>query len=198
MNYRGSAGYGKKWREASYRDWGGLPYSDTIDGLKWAIENKHGDPNRVCVVGGSFGGYLALAAATRDSPLLKCVVSVAGVSDLRELKSDSGFFSNHLIVRDMIGSDAEKLKADSPRTRAADINVPVFLIHGADDWTVEADQSEMMARAMTAAGKPYKMLIIPGTDHYFQNPGPQKQLFGAISDFLKQYLALPATTTAAN
>jgi dipeptidyl aminopeptidase/acylaminoacyl peptidase len=198
MNYRGSAGYGRKWRDASYRDWGGLPYSDTIDGLKWAIENKHGDPRRVCVVGGSFGGYLALAAATRDSPLLKCVVSVAGVSDLRELKSDSGFFSNHLIVRDMIGNDAEKLKADSPRMRAAGIDVPVLLIHGADDWTVEADQSEMMAKAMTAAGKPYKMLIIPGTDHYFQNPGPQRQLFGAISDFLKQYLAGPATTTVAN
>jgi dipeptidyl aminopeptidase/acylaminoacyl peptidase len=196
MNYRGSAGYGKKWREASYRDWGGLPYSDTIDGLKWAIENKHGDPKRVCVVGGSFGGYLALAAATRDSALLKCVVSVAGVSDLRELKSDSNFFANHRIVHDMIGNDPEKLKADSPRTNVAGINVPVLMIHGAEDFTVEPDQSEMMAKAMTAAGKPYKMLIIPGTDHYFQTPGPQRQLFSSISDFLKQYLApLPPSTT---
>ena len=96
MNYRGSGGYGKKWRDASLADWGGLPYSDTIDGLNWAIEQKHGDPARVCVVGGSFGGYLALAAAVRDSAKLKCVVSVAGVSDLRELKSDSNFFTNHL------------------------------------------------------------------------------------------------------
>jgi len=198
MNYRGSAGYGKKWREASYRDWGGLPYSDTIDGLKWAVENKHGDPKRVCVVGGSFGGYLALAAAARDSALLKCVVSVAGVSDLRELKSDSNFFTNARIVKDMIGSDPEKLKADSPRVNAGGINVPVLLIHGADDWTVEADQSQMMAKAMTTAGKPYKMLIIPDTDHYFQAPGPQRQLFSAISDFLKQYLAPVPTTTAAN
>ncbi len=47
MNYRGSDGYGKKWRDASLQDWGGLPYADTIDGLKWAIDNKHGDPNRV-------------------------------------------------------------------------------------------------------------------------------------------------------
>ena len=93
-----------------YKDWGGLPYSDTIDGLKWAVAQKHADPARICVVGGSFGGYLALTAAVRDSPLLKCVVSVAGVSDLRELKSDSNFFSNSLVVKDMIGSDPEKLQ----------------------------------------------------------------------------------------
>lgn len=188
MNYRGSAGYGKKWREASYRDWAGLPYSDTIDGLKWALDNKKGDPKRVCVVGGSFGGYIALEAATRDSALLKCIVSVAGVSDLRELKSDAGFFSNYRVVADMIGKDPEKLKEDSPRMHAAAINVPVLMVHGSDDWTVEVDQSQIMGKAMDAAGKPYKLVIIPATDHYFRNPGPQRELFSTISDFLKQHL----------
>ncbi|HTU64937.1 MAG TPA: alpha/beta fold hydrolase [Steroidobacteraceae bacterium] len=189
MNYRGSAGYGTKWRDASYRDWGGLPYTDTIDGLKWALETKIGDPKRVCVVGGSFGGYLALAAATHDSPLLRCVVSVAGVSDLRELKNDSNFFANHRVVHDMIGDDPEKLKAQSPRMLAASIGVPVLLLHGADDWTVEVDQSHLMAKAMDAAGKPYEMVVIPDTDHYFQNPGPQRQLFATMSEFLGKHLA---------
>ena len=177
MNYRGSGGYGKKWREASLKDWAGLPYSDTLDGLKWAVEQKHGDPARVCVVGGSFGGYLALSAAVRDSALLKCVVSVAGVSDLRELKSDSDFFTSYMIVREMIGSDSEKLKADSPRLHAGGIGVPVLLVHGTDDWTVELDQSELMARAMQAANKPYKLVMIENTDHYFQNQAPQRRSF---------------------
>ena len=198
MNYRGSAGYGKKWREASYKDWGGLPYTDTIDGLKWAVAQKHGDPARVCVVGGSFGGYLSLAAATRDSSLLKCVVSVAGVSDLRELKNDSNFFGGSLVVKDMIGSDPEKLKADSPRLHAAGINVPVLLIHGREDYTVEPDQSEFMARAMDAAGKPYKMLMMEDTDHYFTTQAQQRQLFTAITEFMRPLLSVaPAAQAAA-
>jgi dipeptidyl aminopeptidase/acylaminoacyl peptidase len=188
MNYRGSGGYGKEWRDASLKNWGGLPYSDTIDGLTWAIEQKHGDPKRVCVVGGSFGGYLALTAAVRDSDKLRCVVSVAGVSDLRELKSDSNFFANHRIVREMIGSDPEKLKVDSPRLHAANVKVPVLLVHGNDDWTVEVDQSEMMAKALADAGKPYKLVIIKDTDHYFQTQAAQRQLFTPIAQFLHEQL----------
>ncbi len=197
MNYRGSAGYGKKWREASYKDWGGLPYSDTIDGLKWAVAQKHADPARVCVVGGSFGGYLALSAAVHDSPLLKCAVSVAGVSDLRELKSDSAFFSSWLVVEDMIGNDPAKLAAQSPRLHAAEIKVPVLLLHGVEDYTVEPDQSEFMAKAMAAAGRPYKMVMMPDTDHYFTTQAQQRQLFTEITDFVRPLLTLPATTVTA-
>jgi acetyl esterase/lipase len=187
MNYRGSAGYGKEWREASLQDWGGLPYTDTIDGLKWAVENKHGDPARVCVVGGSFGGYLALAAAVRDSKLLRCAISVAGVSDLRELKSDAVFFSTTKLMNWQIGKDPEKLKAQSPRLHASDISVPVLLIHGVDDWTVEIDQSELMAKAMDSANKPYKFIKID-TDHYFRGHAAQRELFTPISEFLKEQL----------
>ncbi len=189
MNYRGSGGYGKQWREASYKNWGGLPYSDTIDGLKWAVEQKHGDPARVCVVGGSFGGYLALSAATRDSAMLKCVVSVAGVSDLRELKNDSNFFSNSLVVKDMLGNDPIKLAAHSPRLHAANVAVPMLLIHGVEDYTVEPDQSEFMAKAMAAANKPYKMLMMEDTDHYFTTQAQQRELFTAITDFMRPLLA---------
>jgi dipeptidyl aminopeptidase/acylaminoacyl peptidase len=188
MNYRGSGGYGKKWRDASLQDWGGLPYSDTIDGLAWAIAQKHGDPKRVCVVGGSFGGYLALVAGMRDSARLKCVVSVAGVSDLRELKSDSNFFSNHLLVKEMIGKDPAKLAADSPRLHAASFSVPVLLVHGVDDWTVEVDQSELMAKALQDAHKPYKLVTIKGVDHYFHTQDSQRQLFAPISEFLGEQL----------
>jgi len=191
MNYRGSDGYGNAWRDASFQDWGGLPYTDTMDGLKWAIEQKHADPTRVCVVGGSFGGYLALAAAVRDSASLKCVVSVAGVSDLRELRTDSNFFQGSKVVKEQIGHDPEKLKADSPRLHADKISVPVLLVHGAEDYTVEPDHSQLMARALQTAGKSYKLVVIDGTDHYFQNQPDQRQLFTAITEFLKPLLAAP-------
>ena len=188
MNYRGSYGYGKKWRDASLQDWGGLPYTDTLDGLDWAIANKLGDPARVCVVGGSFGGYLALASGMRDSAKLKCVVAVAGVSDLRELKSDVNFFANGRVANEMIGKDTTKLKNDSPRLHADRFNVPVLLVHGTEDWTVEVDQSEFMAKALEEAHKPYKLVLIPDTDHFFQNQAPQRALFTNITEFLQQHL----------
>jgi len=189
MNYRGSGGYGTKWREASYKDFGGLPYSDTIDGLKWAVEQKIADPARVCMMGGSFGGYLSLLAATRDSAKLKCVVSVAGVSDLRELRNDSNFFGNSLVMKDLIGNDPEKLKADSPRLHAANVSVPVLLVHGVEDYTAEPDQSEFMAKALAAANKPYKMVMMEDTDHYFTTQAQQRELFTAITDFMRPLLA---------
>lgn len=196
MNYRGSAGYGRKWRDASYKDFGGLPYSDTIDGLKWAVAQKHADPARVCMMGGSFGGYLSLLAAVRDSPLLKCVVSVAGVSDLSELKNDWGFLGHSHTMEDLVGKDAVKLRAQSPRFHAADIAVPVLLIHGVEDFTAEPDQSEFMARALAAANKPYKLILMPDTDHYFRTQAQQRELFAAITDFTRPLLTLPAATVS--
>jgi dienelactone hydrolase len=190
MNFRGSGGYGKKWREASYKDFGGLPYSDTIDGLKWAVAQKYADPARICVMGGSFGGYLSLLAAVRDSPLLKCVVSVAGVSDLSELKNDSSFFGSQLVYEDLIGKDPVKLKAQSPRFHAANAAVPVLLIHGVEDYTAEPDQSEFMAKALAAANKPYKLVLMPDTDHYFRTQAQQRQLFTEITDFVRPLLTL--------
>jgi acetyl esterase/lipase len=190
MNFRGSGGYGKKWREASYKDFGGLPYSATIDGLKWAVAQKYADPARICVMGGSFGGYLSLLAAVRDSPLLKCVVSVAGVSDLSELKNDSSFFGSQLVYEDLIGKDPVKLKAQSPRFHAANAAVPVLLIHGVEDYTAEPDQSEFMAKALAAANKPYKLVLMPDTDHYFRTQAQQRQLFTEITDFVRPLLTL--------
>lgn len=140
-----------------------------IDSLRWALEQKHADPARVCVVGGSFGGYLALSAAVRDSALLKCVVSIAGVSDLRELKSDAGFFSHYKVVGEMIGKDRGKLKEYSPRLHANQVKAPVLLIHGTEDCIVEPDQTKLMADALRAADKPFEQVLIEDTDHYFVN-----------------------------
>ena len=66
--------------------------------------------------------------------------------------------------------------------------MPVLLVHGVDDWTVEVDQSQFMAKAMQEANKPYKLVLIQDTDHYFQTQDAQRQLFSAISEFLQVQL----------
>src|SRR5262249_27785319 len=83
-NYRGSGGYGKAWEEAGRRQWGGLMQTDVEDGVAALARAGMADPARTCIVGGSYGGYAALAGATLTPDRYRCAVSVAGVSDLVE------------------------------------------------------------------------------------------------------------------
>jgi hypothetical protein len=85
MNFRGSSGYGDDWFYAAHQDWGGLTYDDVVDGARWAIQRGIADPKRVGIVGWSFGGYIALLGAQRNSDLFRCSVDIAGVSDLNLL-----------------------------------------------------------------------------------------------------------------
>ncbi|HTE41514.1 MAG TPA: prolyl oligopeptidase family serine peptidase, partial [Steroidobacteraceae bacterium] len=82
MNYRGSSGYGKEWRNAGKDDWSGVVYSDMTDAARWAVAEGIADPQRVCAIGRGFGAYAALLGATRDADLYKCVASIGGFSDL--------------------------------------------------------------------------------------------------------------------
>jgi dipeptidyl aminopeptidase/acylaminoacyl peptidase len=82
MNFRGSSGYGDDWFFAAHQDWGGLTYDDVTDGARWAIQQGIADPKRICIVGWSFGGYLALLGAQRNPDLFRCSVDIAGPSDL--------------------------------------------------------------------------------------------------------------------
>jgi len=188
MEFRGSSGYGTQWFEAGFRDWGGVPYDDVIDATRWALAQGHGDPARTCIVGGSYGGYMALLAATRNDGLYKCAVSIAGVSDLIELRNDERFFQNWQIANADLAPDAKKLKADSPRNHADGVNIPVLLIHGAHDYTVEVDHTTMMDAALKRAGKAHETVIIKDTDHYFREDPARRALFGALGRFLDAQL----------
>jgi dipeptidyl aminopeptidase/acylaminoacyl peptidase len=188
MEFRGSTGYGTKWFEAGFRDWGGLPYDDVIDATRWALAQGHGDPARTCIVGGSFGGYMALLAATRNDGLFRCAVSIAGVSDLIELRRDQWNFRNAELAIAGLASDTAKLKADSPRNHADGVDIPVLLIHGDDDYTVEVDHTTMMATALRRAGKEHEVLIIKDTDHYFREDSARRALFGTLGRFLDAQL----------
>ena len=124
-NYRGSSGYGHRFTEAGLHQWGLKMQDDISDGVKKMIADGIADPKRVCIVGGSYGGYAALAGATFSSDLYACAVSVAGVSDLprmlqheRRLEGRDSHRMSFWISR--IGSptdDSEQLRATSPAQR---------------------------------------------------------------------------------
>jgi dienelactone hydrolase len=189
VEFRGSSGYGHAWLRAGFRDWGGLPYDDVIDGTKWALSQGYADASRVCIVGGSYGGYLAELAATRNqNHVFRCAVSVAGVSDIAELRRDRRFFSRWQIANASVESDARKMHEQSPRLHAADVNVPVLLIHGRRDYTVEVDHTTMMDNALKKSGKPHEVVLIEEADHYFQEDTQQRQLLESLGAFLAREL----------
>lgn len=191
MNFRGSSGYGAKWLRDAHQDWGGLTYSDITDGARWAIAQGIADPNRVCILGWSFGGYAALLGAVRNSDLYRCSVSIAGVSDLRELLFDEKNFANSAIAALQIGTDSDKLKNDSPRLHAAEINIPVLLIHGDRDFQVYPHHSSDMAKALKRAGKKYQYVEIDGGTHQLWREVERITLLQSVEKFLAENLGAP-------
>jgi dipeptidyl aminopeptidase/acylaminoacyl peptidase len=190
MNFRGSAGYGEKWFYDAHQDWGGLTYSDIVDAAHWAVKEGIADPSHMCIVGWSFGGYAALLGATRNGDLFRCAVSIAGVSDLKLLETQASFFIGGKIAREQIGTNSAKLEADSPRNHAADVAVPVLMIHGDNDAQVNVDQSEAMDRALTRAKKAHEYILIEGADHQMSRESDRTTLLTAIERFLATHLAV--------
>ena len=85
MNFRGSWGYGINFSKAGFRQWGGTMQDDVTDAVNYIIDKGVADPDRICIVGGSYGGYSALAGAAFTPDLYKCAVSYSGVSDLSRM-----------------------------------------------------------------------------------------------------------------
>lgn len=192
MNFRGSSGYGDAWYGEAHQDWGGLTYHDITDATRWAIERGIADPKRVCIVGWSFGGYAALLSAARNNDLYRCSASIAGVSDLRDLLRNARRYHSRAFVNEQIGTDKEKLRLDSPVLHAAEINMPVFLIHGDHDWQVDVGHSRDMASALKKAGKVHQAIYLKDASHQLHRRSDRVVLLTELEKFLAQHLG-PAT-----
>lgn len=171
-NFRGSGGYGRAFAEAGRRRWGDRMQEDVEDAVAQVIATGRVEPGRVAICGASYGGYAALMGAVRRPELYRCAVSIAGVSDLPEMlsyeKEDGDDSPVYRYWVDTIGDpskDALRLKAASPRHRAAEVKAPILLIHGKDDDIVPFRQSRLMASALRSAGKPVEHVELDDTAH---------------------------------
>ena len=199
MNFRGSSGYGDDWFFAAHQDWGGLTYDDVVDGARWAIQQGITDPERVCIVGWSFGGYLALLGAQRNPELFHCAVDIAGVSDLPMLIDEGHhWMAGEDYRKRQLGTDLEKLKRDSPRLHVADFKVPLLMLHGKRDYQVPFEQSDTMDSALKRAGKPHRFAVVPNADHQFSDVKDRATLLREIEAFLSEHLPAATAATAAS
>ncbi|MBU6299567.1 MAG: S9 family peptidase [Alphaproteobacteria bacterium] len=195
-NYRGSKGYGMKFTDAGLHQWGLKMQDDITDGVKKLIADGIADPKRICIVGGSYGGYAALAGAIFTPDLYACAVSYAGVSDLpkilatteNEHRAYSKAMSFWISRIGNTDADLPRLKATSPALHADQDKCPILLMHGADDWTVRIDQSEEMYDALTRAGKNATFLRFEGTDHYLETADARIQMLTETEKFLAKYI----------
>jgi len=196
MAFRGSSGYGDAWYGAAHQDWGGLTYDDVVDGAKWAIERRVADPRRIAIVGWSFGGYVALLGAARDSDLFRCAVSIAGVSDLGRLLAFASNYTNYRISREQIGTEREVLRDNSPRRLVDGVRAPILMFHGTLDVQVPVNQSRLMSAALERAGKAHELVEYEDESHQMDHGGNRTDMLKRIEAFLARHLG-DATAPAA-
>ncbi|HEX6638896.1 MAG TPA: S9 family peptidase [Steroidobacteraceae bacterium] len=189
VNFRGSVGYGRAWYEAGLRKWGSVMVDDINASTHWAIDQGYADPARICIVGWSFGGYAALMAGIHERTLYKCVGSIAGVADLKELRRQEWRFYGGAAAADaIIGSDLDDLAEASPLKSTRQILAPVLLVHGTSDIAVDVDQSRRMANALERVDRLEELVLIDGGDHSLSRSAWRKTLYEKLDGFLRKYL----------
>ena len=195
-NFRGSDGFGQAFTNAGYGGWGGVMQQDITDGVAALTSSGMTDPERVCIVGWSYGGYAALAGGAFTPDLYKCVGAIAPVSDLPRLlydeKKDHG--KDHWVVtyweRAIAKGDANRdfLKERSPAYLAEQFKAPVLLIHGRNDLIVKVTQSERMKKALERADKDVKLIKMKGQDHSLSTPGARLEALQALDTFIAEHI----------
>lgn len=188
-NYRGSAGYGDGWyQENGFQSWK-TAISDVNDSGRWLVSEGIAAPDKLAIVGWSYGGYAALQSAVLDPQLFKAIVAVAPVTDLAKLKEESRGYMSFRIDRDFIGSGPH-ITEGSPARNAAKIKAPVLLFHGALDRSVGVHQSEFMADQLRESGNPAELVLYKKLDHYLEDSSVRAELLQKSSTFLKDKMQI--------
>jgi dipeptidyl aminopeptidase/acylaminoacyl peptidase len=186
VNYRGSAGYGNAYELSSLGEVADVAVGDVIAGTKWLIAEGIADPDHLAIMGGSFGGFITLAAAAQEPSLWKAAIGFAGVYDLNALfKQDNR--RDYDWVDDLFKDYDEELYAElSPANNASAIEVPVLIIHGKNDRRVSASQAKDMIRALKKADKPVDSLFISWGVHGLPEEKDRKKYYTRILSFLAE------------
>lgn len=173
VNYSGSTGFGREYREELTGYWGLYDIEDTRDAAEFLKSQGLVDPARVGVYGGSAGGYVTLSAIHMFPSTFQAAVSSYGISDVRALQADSWKFESHDVERLILSScDRDDTEARdrlyherSPRYHVANITAPLLILQGTDDLAVPKEQSYMMVEEMKRLGRTVKIMEFEGEGH---------------------------------
>ena len=193
MNFRGSTGYGRKFLEASYKQWGQAMQDDITDGVNWLIAQGIADAKRVAIYGGSYGGYATLAGLCFTPDLYACGIDYVGVSNLLTFMQTIPPYWRPLLemMYEQVGDpekDLDMLTAYSPALQAHLIKAPLFVAQGANDPRVNKAESDQMVEALRKRGVEVEYMVKDDEGHGFHNQENRFDFYRAMERFLKQHL----------
>jgi acetyl esterase/lipase len=194
-NYRGSTGYAWKFPEKDMWDFRKM-HDDVTDGVKTVLKTRMIDADRIAIMGGSFGGYLALSGAAHEQGLYRCAITVAGVFDwervMKDARGSEHFRGRYGSLRRHLGDPAkrkEKFEEISPIKHVGQVKIPVFVAHGTEDIVATVGQSKALIAELKKHGVPHEKQIERGEGHGFRKVDNQVELYTAIEAFLAKHLA---------
>lgn len=194
VNFRGSEGYGNRYEIAGYRQWGERMQQDVYDAIDWVGEQNLVDAKQSCVVGASYGGYVALTASFQRPNQFKCFVSIAGIPDLLQLAEDD--YKNRFLqdfVYSTIGDPKddrtrEKFKSVSAMHNIDKIKKPILLMHGTHDTRVPYKYSAEFYDAAKKKKLDVQYIELKYGTHFLDEDGNRKAAFKALDAFLSKHL----------
>ena len=190
VNFRGSDGYGLEFEKSGYQEWGGKMINDMTDASLWMVDKGFADKDKMCVYGGSYGGYGTLQSLVREPDLYQCGIGYVGVYSLLEMKesgdipkSDSG----ERYLDNVLGTDEAALRKFSPALNVDKIKAALFIAHGSEDERVPMEQYEVLVENLDKINKPY-ISMVKEEGHGYQKLENNVDFYSTMEQFLAQYL----------
>jgi dipeptidyl aminopeptidase/acylaminoacyl peptidase len=193
MNFRGSTGYGKKFWESSFKQWGLTMQDDITDGVNWLIDKGIADKKKIAIYGGSYGGYATLQGLVKDPDLYAAGVDYVGVSNMFTFMNTIPPYWKPMLdmFYEMVGDpkkDSLALAAVSPALNAEKIKSPLFIAQGANDPRVNKAESDQMVEALKKRGITVEYMVKDNEGHGFHNEENRFDFYRAMEKFLGEHL----------
>ncbi|MGH9202185.1 MAG: alpha/beta hydrolase family protein, partial [Vicinamibacterales bacterium] len=156
-------------------------------------DQGYADPERICIYGGSYGGYATLAGATFTPELYRCAVSIVGPSNLKTwIETVPPYWAPMIaLLHKRVGNpetDEEFLWSRSPLSRVEDISIPMIIAHGANDPRVKLSETEQIVAAMKEKGIDHELMVFDDEGHGFAKPENRMTFYRAVEKFLARHL----------
>ena len=193
VNFRGSTGYGRAFDKAGWKRWGLEMQDDITDSVKWAVERGIADPDRVCIYGGSYGGYAAMAGITFTPDLYQCAINYVGVTDIELLfeTMPTAWRRFEATMKKQIGDpdkDAAQLRDRSPINHVEKIQVPLLMAYGLQDPRVVIDHALNLEKELKRHEIDYELIIEKKEGHGFVRFENQVDFYSRLIEFLDQHI----------
>ena len=188
-NFRGSAGYGDQWfQDNGFQSWP-TAIGDVRDAGKYLVSAGIADPQKLAIVGWSYGGYAALQTAATSPDLFHAVIAIAPVTDLDVLRQQYLNFTNFEVASRFIGKGPH-VESGSPARHASAIKAPVLMFSGTRDRNVDVAHSRLMADRLKGAGRPVQLVQYDKLDHYLEDSAARIDMLTRSDTFLRKSLGM--------